>query len=134
MNQAQENIAIVKSLYAAFLNKDIGKIPELLHEEVEWGEPENPYNPAGGTRHGHQGFWEWINIGRQAEEILELTCSRFLTDADAVAVTGHIKCRAINTQKIYESDYVHLIVIDNKKIKKFQEFFDTYIAGEAFRH
>lgn len=133
MNQAQENINLVKSLYTAFLNKDISKIPALLHEAVEWGEPENPYNPAGGTRHGHQGFWEWINIGREAEEILELTCSRFLTDADAVAVTGHIKCRAISTQKIYESDFVHLLVIEDNKIKKFQEFFDTYTAGEAFR-
>ena len=106
---------------------------ELLHENVEWGEPENPYNPAGGTRIGHKGFLEWISIGKEAEEILQLTPERFLTDRDSVAVVGHMKCKAIKTSKEYESDFVHLIVLQNNKVVKFQEFFDTYAAGEAFR-
>jgi ketosteroid isomerase-like protein len=38
-----------------------------------------------------------------------------------------------SNRKIYESDFVHWAVIKNNKIVKFQEFFDTYIAGEAFR-
>ena len=105
----------------------------LLHEEVEWGEPENPYNPAGGTRHGHAGFLEWISIGKEAEAILELAPLRFLTDDNSVAVIGHMKCQALKTKKIYESEFVHLVVIEDKKVRKFQEFFDTYAAGEAFR-
>ncbi|MCZ2460590.1 MAG: nuclear transport factor 2 family protein [Chitinophagales bacterium] len=133
MEEAHQNILIVKSLYAAFAERDIPKILGLLHENVEWGEPENPYNPAGGTRNGHKGFLEWITIGKDAEEILQLTLDKFLTDNFSVAVTGHMKCKAIKSQKIYESDFVHLIVIENKKIKKLQEFFDTYVAGEAFR-
>ena len=47
-----------------FLKKDIHAILGLLSENVEWGEPENPFNPAGGTRTGHSGFMEWINIGK----------------------------------------------------------------------
>ncbi len=133
MDETQNNIEIVKSLYDAFAAKEINKILDLLHEDVEWGEPDNPYNPAGGTRHGHKGFLEWISIGKNAEEILQLHPERFLTDNNSVAVCGHMKCMAIKTRKIYESDFVHLVVIENKKIKKFQEFFDTYIAGEAFR-
>jgi ketosteroid isomerase-like protein len=129
----ETNLAMVKQLYAAFAARDIDGILRLLHEDVEWGEPENPYNPAGGTRKGHSGFLEWINIGKNAEEILVLNLQRFLTDTDSVAVFGNMKCRAISTQKIYESDFVHLIVIRDQKIWKFQEFFDTYIAGEAFR-
>ncbi|MBW7838549.1 MAG: nuclear transport factor 2 family protein [Chitinophagaceae bacterium] len=133
MEDPHSNIEIVKSLYKAFEAKEIDKVLELLHENVEWGEPDNPYNPAGGTRHGHKGFLEWITIGKKNEEILELHLVRFLTDNNAVAVNGHIKCKAISTQKIYESDFVHIVEIENKKIKKFQEYFDTYIAGEAFR-
>ena len=133
MGNTQGNIAIAESLYEAFSRKDISKMLELLHENVEWGEPENPYNPAGGTRHGHKGFLEWLNIGKEAEEILQLTPQRFLTDDNAVAVVGRMKCRANKTQKVYESDFVHLIVIEDHKVRKFQEFFDTYAAGEAFR-
>lgn len=133
MNNIQLNISIVKSLYEAFSKKEINNLLDLLDENVEWGEPANPYNPAGGTRYGHKGFLEWINIGKNAEQILELTPKRFLTDADSVAVFGYMKCKAIGTKKIYESDFVHFIILEDGKIKKFQEFFDTYIAGEAFR-
>ncbi len=102
-------------------------------QDVEWGEPENPFNPAAGTRKGHSGFLEWLNIGKEAEDILVMEPKKFLTDHDSVAVTGHMRCLAKPTGKVYESDFVHLIVIKDNKIIKFQEFFDTYIAGEAFR-
>lgn len=56
MNIREENIRIVQQLYSAFAKRDINTIIELLSSDVEWGEPENPFNPAGGTRNGHQGF------------------------------------------------------------------------------
>jgi uncharacterized protein len=133
VDNTQTNLSITRALYKAFSRKDISKMLELLHENVEWGEPENPYNPAGGTRNGHSGFLEWLNIGKEAEEILELIPQKFLTDNNSVAVVGHMKCKALKTQKEYQSDFVHLIVIEDQKVRKFQEFFDTYAAGEAFR-
>ncbi len=133
MSSQIENINIVQNLYSFFSDKNINAILEMLSPNVEWGEPSNPFNPAGGTRYGHKGFLEWINIGRQSEDILELQPKKMLTDIDSVAVVGFIKCRAISTGKIYESDFVHLVTIKNGKVIKFQEFFDTYLAGEAFR-
>ena len=133
MKSQVQNIKIVQHLYSAFGNRDINSILTMLSEDVEWGEPENPFNPAGGTRYGHSGFMEWINIGREAEDILILEPRKFLTDNDSVAVYGYTKCLAKPTGKTYESDFVHLVTIKDGKIIKFQEFFDTYIAGEAFR-
>ena len=128
-----KNIELVKHLYDTFSKKDINAILEILSDDIEWGEPENPYNPAGGTRNGHAGFLEWLNIGKNAEDILVLEPKKFLYNNDSVAVIGYMKCKAILTGKIYESDFVHFVVIKNGKISKFQEFFDTYAAGEAFR-
>ncbi len=133
MKEDNVNITIVKQLYNAFMKKEINTILGLLSDDVEWGEPENPFNPAGGTRKGHAGFMEWINIGRDAEDILILEPRQFLNDINTVAVAGYMKCLAKPTGKVYESDFVHLIKIKDNKIQKFQEFFDTYIAGEAFR-
>jgi ketosteroid isomerase-like protein len=133
MDIQNENIKIVKHLYTLFDKKDISAILEMLSQDVEWGEPENPFNPAAGKRFGHQGFLEWINIGKENEEILILEPKKMLADVDTVAVLGYIKCLAIPTQKTYESDFVHILVIRNGKIQKFQEFFDTYAAGEAFK-
>jgi ketosteroid isomerase-like protein len=127
------NIEIVRQLYAAFSKGDIEGILSMLCDDVVWSEPENPYNPAGGTRHGHAGFLEWMSIGRDAEEIQLLEPERFLADKDGVAVVGHFRVKARETGRIYESDFVHLIALRDHKIAAFQEFFDTYAAGEAFR-
>jgi len=129
----RKNIELVLQLYDAFAKRDMKAILDLLSEDVEWGEPENPYNPAAGTRKGHSGFLEWAKIGRDAEDILVLRPERFLTDEDSVAVIGYEKCRARMTGIEYECDFVHFVVIRDGKIVKFQEFFDTYLAGEAFR-
>jgi ketosteroid isomerase-like protein len=127
------NTQIVQQLYAAFNDRDIPAILARLASDVEWSEPPNPYNPTGGTRRGHEGFLQWVQIGQQAEDILVLEPYKMLTDQDSVAVVGHMKCRAIATGKIYESDFIHLVTLRDGKVAKFQEFFDTYAASEAFR-
>ena len=134
MNKKQENVDLVLKLYAAFEKRDIEALLEMLSQDVEWGEPANPFNPAGGTRYGHQGFLEWLNNGKQNEDTLILEPRKMLTDVHTVAVFGYMKCLAIPTGKTYESDFVHIVVIKDGNIIKFQEFFDTYIAGEAFKH
>jgi uncharacterized protein len=129
-----DNVKAVQQLYAAFDRRDIPAILAMLGPDVEWGEPPNPLNPAGGTRHGHEGFLEWLRIGRDAEEILLLEPRKFLQDADSVAVVGYTKCLAKPTGKIYATDFVHLVTFKEGEVTRFQEFFDTYAAAEAFRH
>jgi uncharacterized protein len=133
MGTREQNISIVQQIYAAFAERNIPAILNLLSPEVIWGEPKNPYNPAAGTRHGHAGFIEWLNIGKQSEEIITLRPQKFLNDEDSVAVVGYTKCLAKPTGKSYETDFVHLVTIKDGKVVRFQEFFDTYSAGEAFR-
>jgi ketosteroid isomerase-like protein len=44
------NIQTVQELYAAFQRRDLNAILAVLSPDVEWSEPENPFNPSGGTR------------------------------------------------------------------------------------
>ncbi|MEZ5475778.1 MAG: nuclear transport factor 2 family protein [Steroidobacteraceae bacterium] len=127
------SIGMVRELYAAFARRDIQAMLARLAPDVVWSEPENPFNPAAGTHRGHQGFLEWVQIGREAEDIEVLEPQQFLADRDTVAVVGHMRCRARQTGRIYESDFVHVVTLRDGKIVRFQEFFDTYAAGEAFR-
>ena len=131
--ELSNNVKIVQQLYAAFDRRDINAILDLLNPNVEWGEPPNPFNPAAGIRRGHAGFIEWLNIGKESEEILVLEPQRFLTGNETVAVAGYTKCLAKPTGRSYETDFVHLFTLKDGKITRFQEFFDTYAAGEAFR-
>lgn len=130
---ATNKLEIVQALYKSFFSRDFTTILNMLSTEVEWSEPANPYNPAGGTRHGHEGFLEWLKVGNEAEEILELDLKKFLSNDDSVAVVGFTKCLARATGKTYETEFVHLFTFSDGKIIKFSEFFDTYVAGEAFR-
>ena len=128
------NVAVVQEVYAAFARRDMKAILEHLSSDIVWSEPDNPFNPAAGAHHGHAGFLEWARIGREAEDVEVLEPRLFLTsDDDAVAVVGHMRCRAKSTGHAYESDFVHLVTFRDGMITAFQEFFDTYAAGEAFR-
>jgi ketosteroid isomerase-like protein len=127
------HVTRVRELYAAFARGDIAAFLPHLSPDVEWKEPDHPFNPSSGTRHGTGGVLEWFRIGHEAEVVEVLTPERFLTDANGVAVFGHMRCRVRRTGKTYESDFVHLVTFRNDKIIRFQEFFDTYAAGEAFR-
>jgi ketosteroid isomerase-like protein len=126
-------IATVRAIYAAFARRDVQAILAVLSPDVEWGEPANPFNPAAGIRHGHQGFLEWLQIGQRSEEILALEPRQFLTDGDSVAVVGYSRCLAKPTGKTYETEFVHLVTFKDGQVIRFQEFFDTFAAAEAFR-
>jgi len=133
MSDPRQNIAFVQSLYGAFARRDIPSILAVLSSTVEWGEPANPYNPAGGTRHGHEGFLEWLRVGNESEEVLTLEPKEFLANLSSVAVVGYTKCRVRATGNVYETDFVHLIALKDGKVQRFREFFDTFAAAEAFR-
>lgn len=132
-DSSARRIAAVRQLYSAFRIGNVRAILDVLSDDIEWGEPENPFNPAAGTRRGHAGFLEWLRIGREAEEVLVLEPRQFIADGDTVAVVGQTKCRVRSTGRTYETDFVHLIAFQGERITRFQEFFDTYAAGEAFR-
>ena len=128
-----DQVQIVKQLYEAFAGRRIEEILPLLASDVAWSEPPNPLNPAAGTRHGHAGFLEWARLGGEAEEILVLRPEQYLRATDTVAVVGFARCRVRRTGRVYDTDFVHLVRLRGAQVVRFQEFFDTYAATEAFR-
>ena len=128
------NLAVVKRLYEAFGRREMEAVLGALTEDVEWSEPENPFNPAAGKRQGHAGFLEWVRIGNAAEEVMALELRDFLVTGNKVAAVGRTTCRARSTGKVYQTDFVHLIDLRNGRVARFQEFFDTCGAAEAFRY
>ena len=72
MSSQNQNVNIVQRLYAAFAKQKINEILSMLSPDVVWEEQANPFNPAAGRRNGKAGFLEWLNVGRESEEILVL--------------------------------------------------------------
>ena len=133
MDASAGHVQMVRSLYAAFARRDIPAILSVLSPDVEWTEPDNPFTPSGGTLRGHAGFLEWARIGNEAEDVLSLEPREFLAGENSVAVIGHTRCRVKRSGRTYDTDFVHVITFRQGEIVRFQELFDTWAAGEAFR-
>jgi len=134
MRGANEDLVpLSRRLYELFAKGDLPGILPLLCPDVEWAEPENPFNPAAGVHRGHSGFLEWARIGNESEEILSLAPERFLQGEDCVAVVGESTCRVRRTGKTYTTAFVHLVQFRDGKVSSFREFFDTFAAAEAFK-
>jgi ketosteroid isomerase-like protein len=133
MDTTPENVTLVRNLYAAFSRGDVAALLGAVSPDVEWGEPDNPFNPSAGTRRGHAGVLEWLRLGKDAEEILALEPKTFIAQDDRVVVVGHTSCRVRRTAKIYNTDFVHVVTIAHGKVERFREFFDTFAAAEAFK-
>jgi hypothetical protein len=133
MDALQAHVELVRGLYVSVAKGDVPSLLKAIHPSVEWQEPENPFNPAAGTRHGYAGVIEWLRVGHEAEEILALEPIAFVAQHDTVVVLGHARCRVRRTGREYETDFAHVVILENGQIRRFQEFFDTYAAAEAFK-
>ena len=133
MPQAASTLSVVEAAYQAFAVRDIEALLALLSPEVEWGEPDNPHIPSAGTRHGIDGVMEWLQVGNKTEAIVEFVPMRFLVEGDTAAVIGRTRVVARPTGRSYDTDFVHLVTVTDGTIVRFQEFFDTWLAAEAFR-
>jgi ketosteroid isomerase-like protein len=129
----QQSLTVVEAAYRAFGSRDIEGLLSFLNPDVVWGEPDNPLIPSAGTRRGIDGVLDWLRVGKETETILALEPRQFLAQGTTVAVIGRTKVVARPTGKAYETDFVHLVEVRDGRIVRFQEFFDTYLAAEAFR-
>lgn len=130
---ALSTLDVVKAAYRAFASGDIPSLVALLDEDVVWGQPDNPHIPSAGTRSGIDGVLEWARIGHATEDVQLVEPRRFAVDGDTVAVIGFMRVVARPTGRSYEMDFVHVVTVRAGRIVRFQEFFDTWAAAEAFR-
>ena len=125
--------SIVERAYRAFADRDIPALLALLSPDVEWGEADNPLIPSAGMHHGIPGVLEWLKIGNETEEIQAFELRRLLADGDMAAAVGRTRVVARSTGRAYEMDFVHLVTVSGGRVTRFVEFFDTWLAAEAFR-
>jgi ketosteroid isomerase-like protein len=130
----QENVQIVQDLYTAFGRGDMPTILGLLAEDVDWhfvGKPADV--PFAGCRKGHQEMIEFFTIVAQNCEVYEFGPHEVLSFADHVISIGHERVGVKSTGRTFETDWVHLFTIQDGKIARLQEFYDTATMAVAFR-
>jgi len=128
------NVALCKSLYAAFGKGDTATIVAAMAADADWETVGRSSDfPTFGPRKGQPGVQEFFNLVGSNLEFSEFTPKDFYPVGDKVFVLGRYAMKVKKTGKAMTSDWVHIFTIADGKVKTFREFLDTARAAEAYR-
>jgi len=131
----ENDVEIIKNLYAAFAKGDVSAVLEKFHPKIEWNEAENfPYadgNPYIGPQAVLEGVfarigaeWEYWNLTDQ---------TYYEANSGEIIVTGRYKAKNKITSKEINVQFVHIWTLNDGLVTNFQQYADTYQAVEAMK-
>jgi len=129
----QENTQLVQLAYRNFQNGDVQSVLGSLSEDIEWIVPQIEGVPMGGTYHGVEEVGQFFSSLGDAQEPRQFEAREFVSEAETVVALGHYAWYVNTTGREWESDFVHVFIVRDGKIARFQEFTDTAAIDAAFR-
>lgn len=130
--QQENQIALVRQLYAAFAERDIAALLTVLADDIDWlfyGPESIPFT---GHYHGHQQVAAFFSKALETAEFLQFEPREFLPGAGRILVQGYEQGRAKSTGRTWETEWAHVFTIHNAQIVKMREYYDTALIAAAF--
>jgi ketosteroid isomerase-like protein len=116
---------VVQQVYAAFGRGDITAIVKVVANEVDWECIAPTALPYAGRRRTPEEVTKFFEALPQADEIHAFEPREFIEGGEHVTVLGWEKTTALETQKLYETEWAHVLTVKNGKITRWRGFFDT---------
>jgi ketosteroid isomerase-like protein len=129
----QQNIDIIRGLYAAFGRGDLEAILAPLDPEVSWRTPGPPDLPTAGLRHGIPAVREFFPLLLNTFDITEFNPQDFLAGGDKVVVLGTSREGPKGTGRLVDFRWVHVFTFRDGKIVAFEEPADVSDLVREFR-
>lgn len=128
----QDNVQIIREMYASFEKGDIPGVVGAMDPQIEWNEAENfPYadgHPYIGPTAIIEGVfkrlgeeWEYWNVS--IEDILDA--------GKSVVVLGRYTGKFNRTGAMINAQFAHVWSLSNGKVSKFQQYTDTAQVTKA---
>ena len=131
--QEQQNIELVKKLYAAFGKGDIETIIDHLADQLSWRFDAPSVIPYAGEHDTpgqvKAGFFQPLATTQKENT---LTADEFIAQDDKVIMIGKYGATVTNTGKSFDLPVVHVWTVQNGKVKRFVNFTDTAKVAEAY--
>lgn len=129
-----KNVQVVRRFYMAEGQDDWETVLALLGEDVSWQVSARPQHiPFGGLHHGHEAVLAYVETLRQTVERHEFGPLEILTAEEHVLVLGYERGRVKQTDRFYETEWVHLFKVQGGQIIQLREFYDTATVAAAFQ-
>jgi ketosteroid isomerase-like protein len=126
----EENVQVVKDLFAAMGSYNKQDLLALVAEDVEWIVPGEDW-PLAGTHRGHAGL---AAVLRKASEEVEMTYPEppeFVAQGDRVLAIGIATGKIKTTNKPFKDDWVFDITVRDGKVTNIREYIDTQAMARA---
>ena len=129
----QENLAVVRSVYAAFGRGDLEGILNRLDPQVSWRTPGPPDLPTAGLRRGVDAVREFFGLLLSTFDIQDFRPTDFLAQGDKVVVLGTSREGPKGMGRLVDFRWVHVFTLRSGKIAEFEEPADVSALVEEFR-
>ena len=129
----QENVDIVRRVYAAFGRGDLEGILALLDPQVLWRTPGPPDLPTAGLRRGVAEVREFFPLLLNTFDIQDFRPAHFLAQGDTVVVLGTSREGPKGTGRFVDFRWVHVFTLRGGKIVECEEPADVSALVEEYR-
>jgi len=132
MNE-QQNLDVVRTMYAAFGRGDLEGILASLDPEVSWQTPGAPDLPTAGLRQGIPAIRQFFGLLLSTFDIADFQPQDFLAADDKVVVLGTSREGPKGSGRLVNFRWVHVFTFRNGKIVAFEEPADVSALVREFR-
>ena len=132
MNE-QDNTALIQRMYDAFSRGDIQTILDSLAPNVEWITEGPSTIPYAETYKGAANVGEFFEVLAATQEKHNLVTHEFIAQGNKVATSGRYAATVKATGKSFDTAIAHVFTIENGKVTRFLDFFDTAAVADAYQ-
>lgn len=129
----QENIDVIKDAYDRFANGNLPGMLDLFSTDIEWRtqEVENSFFP--GALRGRNEVKRFFEKLIESADYSNFEPLEYIASGNKVVVIGTATATVKETRRDFTSEWIHVFTVEDSKVVKFQEFFDTAAVGQAFQ-
>ena len=129
---AESNLTIVQNMYQAYEKGNIDYVLEQLADNVDWKLHVPAAIPYSGQFIGVEQVAHFFTVQSNAIHINDFRVDAFIDGGNAITVQGWDRIQVKHTGRIFEMDWAHIYHMEDGKVIKFREYFDTYPLMKAF--
>ena len=128
------NVALVQRLYGAYQQGDFPTVLAAMDPAVDWKVVgQRAHHPGLGEWPGRDGVAGFFKTIGETVDFLEFTPEGFYGADDKVFVLGRYAFTDRDTGKRVDTEWMHVLTVQEGQIKTFREFTDTAQLAEARR-
>jgi ketosteroid isomerase-like protein len=128
----QDNIKVVQKAYDCFNKGDIPGLLDSFAGNIAWLTPGAPRIPYAGSFQGRDKVAAFFDDLGKTAQFTEFVTQKFIAQGDTVVVLGHYAGKGRATGRSFSTDWAMVFTVQNGKVTKFHEYFDTANLGAAF--